>query len=89
MRSPKTKTLCFVIVGLVVLSFVNMWPIDAKYRMTADHTIVATTTTAEMWKINGFGYSMLIVAGLLLVWVLLRVGLTLFHQSQERRNEKS
>ena len=87
MRSPKTRTICFAVIGLVVLAFASMKPIDAKYRMAADKSIVATTTTADMWRINGIGYSLLILAAILVVWLLLRVSRALFFRDRRRRDE--
>jgi hypothetical protein len=65
-----------------------MSPIYANYRMAADGSIVATTTTLDMWKINGFGYTLLILAGVLIAWLLLRIGRALFYRVRGREDKK-
>jgi hypothetical protein len=94
MRSPKTKTLVFAIIGLVVLASISIAPC-AKFKPVLgadgaplhkpDGSVVMTADTAFMWSVNWFGYSVLILAALLFGWLLLRLGRLLLCRFSARR----
>jgi len=96
MRSPKTKTLVFAIIGLTVLASISIAPCaklkpvlgaDGAPLHKLDGSVVMTADTAFMWSVNWFGYSVLILAALLFGWLLLRLGQSLFRQFSGGRND--